>query len=171
LPIWNRSSAGYPASARHAARRQYEEKSVGKWIGIGLAVIAIITIAFIVAAYIFPEFRVATRDIAIVILAVFQMIGALLAAALLVALLWSVFAIKQLTTETVLPKVDLLTTKLDAVIESTQAVAVNVKDTTTSVSTTTSYMAERVVSPVIRVSGLLVGVRAAASFLARRGQK
>ena len=61
--------------------------------------------------------------------------------------------------------------KLDAVIESTQAVAINVKDTTTSVSTTTSYMAERVVSPVIRVSGLLVGVRAAASFLARRGQK
>jgi hypothetical protein len=28
-----------------------------------------------------------------------------------------------------------------------------------------------VFSPVIRVSGLLIGVRAAASFLARRGQK
>ena len=144
---------------------------MGKWIGIGLAVIGIITIAFIVAAYIYPDFRVATRDIAIIILAVFQMIGALLTAALLVAVLWSVFAIRQLTTETVLPKVDLLTNKLDAVIDSTQSIAVNVKDTTTSVSTTTSYMAERVVSPVIRVAGLLVGVRAAASFLARRGQK
>ena len=51
---------------------------MGKWIGIGLAVVAIITIAFIVAAYMFEDFRVATRDIAIVILAVFQMIGAIL---------------------------------------------------------------------------------------------
>ena len=144
---------------------------MGKWIGIGLAVIGVIAIAFIVAAYIYPDFREATRDIAIVILAVFQMIGAILTAALLVALLWSVFAIRRLAAETVLPKVDLLTSKLDAVVDSTQAIAVNVKDTTTSVSTTTAYMAERVVSPVIRVSGLLVGVRAAATFLARRGQK
>jgi hypothetical protein len=144
---------------------------VGKWIGIGLAVIGVITIAFIVAAYIYPDFREATRDIAIVILAVFQMIGAILTAALLVALLWSVFAIKRLASETVLPKVELLTSKLDIVIDSTQAIAGNVKDTTASVSTTTSYMAERVVSPVIRVSSLLVGVRTAAAFLARRGQK
>ncbi|HJZ48837.1 MAG TPA: hypothetical protein VKE41_16780 [Roseiflexaceae bacterium] len=144
---------------------------MGKWIGIGLTVIGIITIAFIVAAYIYPDFREATRDIAIVILAVFQMIGALLTAALLVALLWSVFAIRRLAAETVLPKVDLLTSKLDAVIDNTQAIVGNVKDTTSSVSTTTSFVAERVVSPVIRVSGLLMGVRAAASFLARRGQK
>lgn len=144
---------------------------MGKWIGIGLAVIGVITIAFIVAAYIYPDFREATRDIAIVILAVFQMIGAILTAALLVALLWSVFAIKRLASETVLPKVELLTSKLDTVIDSTQAIAGNVKDTTASVSMTTSYMAERVVSPVIRVSSLLVGVRTAAAFLARRGQK
>jgi len=144
---------------------------VGKWIGIGLAVIGVITIAFIVAAYIYPDFREATRDIAIVILAVFQMIGAILTAALLVALLWSVFAIKRLASVTVLPKVELLSSKLDTVIDSTQAIAGNVKDTAASVSTTTSYMAERVVSPVIRVSSLLVGVRTAAAFLARRGQK
>jgi len=144
---------------------------VGKWIGIGLAVIGVIAIAFIVASYIYPDFREATRDIAIVILAVFQMIGAILTAALLVALLWSVFAIRKLASETVLPKVDLLTSKLDTVIDNTQAITGNIKDTTTSVTTTTSYMAEQVVSPVIRVSGLLVGVRAAASFLARRGQK
>jgi hypothetical protein len=144
---------------------------VGKWIGIGLAVIGVITIGFIVAAYIYPDFREATRDIAIVILAVFQMIGAILTAALLVALLYSVFAIKKLASQTVLPKVDMLTSKLDAVIQSTQAITNNVKDTTTTVGTTTAYVAERVVSPVIRVSSLLVGVRAAASFLARRGQK
>ena len=144
---------------------------MGKWIGIGMAVIALITIAYIVAAYIFPDFREATRDIAIVILAVFQMIGAILTAALLLALLYSMVALEKLATQTVLPKVDLLTAKLDEVIEQTQAIAGNVKDTTMTVSTTTSYIADRVVSPVIRVSGLLIGVRAAASFLARRGQK
>ena len=144
---------------------------MGKWIGIGLAVLGIITIAFIVTGYIFPDWAANTRDIAIVILAVFQLISVILLIALLVALLWSVFAIKKLVVETILPKVDVLTSKLDGVIEHTQAITGNVKDTTTTVSTTTSYMAERVVSPVIRVSGLLIGVRAAASFLARRGQK
>ena len=144
---------------------------MGKWIGIGLAVLGIILIAFIVAGYVFPLWAANTADIAIVILAVFQLISVILLIALLVALLWSVFAIKKLATQTVLPKVDLLTSKLDGVIEHTQAIAGNVKDTTMTVSTTTSYMAERVVSPVIRVSGLLIGVRAAASFLARRGQK
>jgi len=104
-------------------------------------------------------------------LAVFQIIGSILTVALLLALLYSMVALEKLATQTVLPKVDLLTAKLDEVIEQTQAIAGNVKDTTTTVSTTTSYIADRVVSPVIRVSSLLTGVRAAASFLARRGQK
>jgi hypothetical protein len=142
-----------------------------KWIGIGLAVIALITIAFIVAAYIFPDFRVATRDIAIVILAVFQMIGAILTAVLLIGLLYAVLAIQRLTNNTIVPKIDMLTNKLDGVIDSTRAITANIKDTTSTVGTTTTYVAEQVVSPVIRVSGLLAGVRAAATFLARRGEK
>ncbi|MBK9711352.1 MAG: hypothetical protein IPO81_08485 [Kouleothrix sp.] len=144
---------------------------MGKWIGIGLAVIGLITIGFIVAAYIFPDFRVATRDIAIVILAVFQMIGALLTAALLIAIMYAVFYIRRLARDTVVPKIDMLSAKLDGVIDNTRSITGNVKDTTTSVSTTTSYVAERVVAPVIRVSGLMAGARAAASFLARRGEK
>jgi hypothetical protein len=91
--------------------------------------------------------------------------------ALLLALMFTVFYIRRLARETVLPEIRELRAKLDGVIEQTQAIAGNVKDTTTTVSSTTSYMAERVVSPVIRVSSLLIGVRAAASFLARRGQK
>jgi tellurite resistance protein TehA-like permease len=145
-----------------------------KWIGIGLAVIALITIAFIVAAYLYPTFREATRDIAIVILAVFQMIGAILTAALLIAILYVTFYLKRLTNntvKTVMPKVDLLTTKLDTVIENTQSITANIKDTTASVGTTTNYVAEQVVSPMIRVSGLIAGVRAAATFLARRGEQ
>ena len=144
---------------------------MGKWIAIGFAVIIAIAIAYVVAAYNYPAFREATRDIAIVILAIFQIIGSILTAALLLALLYSMVALEKLATQTVLPKVDLLTAKLDEVIEQTQAIAGNVKDTTTTVSTTTSYIADRVVSPVIRVSSLLTGMRAAASFVARRGQK
>ena len=142
-----------------------------KWIAIGFAAIIAIAIVYVVAAYNYPAFREATRDIAIVILAVFQIIGSILTVALLLALLYSMVALEKLATQTVLLKVDLLTAKLDEVIEQTQAIAGNVKDTTTTVSTTTSYIADRVVSPVIRVSSLLTGVRAAASFLARRGQK
>jgi len=144
---------------------------VGKWIAIGFAAIIAIAIVYVIAAYNYPAFREATRDIAIVILAVFQIIGSILTVALLLALLYSMVALEKLATQTVLPKVDLLTAKLDEVIEQTQAIAGNVKDTTMTVSTTTSYIADRVVSPVIRVSSLLTGVRAAASFLARRGQK
>jgi hypothetical protein len=142
-----------------------------KWIGIGLAVIALITIAFIVAAYLFPDFREATRDIAVVILAVFQMIGAILTAALLIAILYAVFAIQRLTSHTIVPKIDLLTNKIDGLLDNAHAITANVKDTTSAVGTTTSYVAEQVVSPVIRVSGVLAGVRAAATSLARRGEK
>lgn len=142
-----------------------------KWIGIGLGVIAVIAIAFIVAAYIFPDFRAATRDIAIVILAVFQMIGAILTAALLLAVLWAVLAVQRLANNTIVPKVDLLASKLDGVIATTQSITTNIKDTTSTVGTTTTYVAEQVVSPVIRVAGLVAGVRAAATFLARRGEK
>ena len=92
-----------------------------KWIGIGLAVIVLITIAFIVAAYIYPDFREATRDIAVVILAVFQMIGAILTAVLLIAILYAVSAVQRLTNNTIVPKVDMLTAKLDGVIENTRA--------------------------------------------------
>jgi len=144
---------------------------VVKCIAIGFAAIIAIAIVYVIAAYNYPAFREATRDIAIVILAVFQMIGAILTAALLLALLFTVFYIRRLARDTVVPEIRELRAKLDGLIEHTQAITGSVKDTTTTVSTTTSYMAERVVSPVIRVSSLLIGVRAAASFLARRGQK
>lgn len=140
-----------------------------KWIGIGLAVVGVITIAFIVAAYFFPDFRVATRDIAIVILAVFQMIGALLTIALLLAVLYAVRAINRLAHETVVPKIDLLTGKIDGLLETTHSITNNVKDTTATASTTTVYIAEQVVAPVIRVASLMTGVRSAARYLARRG--
>ena len=141
-----------------------------KWIGIGLAVVGILLIAFIAAGYIFPAWAANTRDIAIVILAVLQMISIILMIALLLAILFAVSYIRRLARDTVVPQINDLKTKLDGVIDNTRSITGNVKDTTTTVSTTTVYVAERVVSPVIRVAGLLAGVRASARFLARRGE-
>ena len=59
---------------------------MGKWIGIGLSVVLLIVVGFIIGAYLSPDFRVASRDIALVILAIFQMISALISIALL--LVW-----------------------------------------------------------------------------------
>jgi hypothetical protein len=144
---------------------------VGRWIGIGLAVITVLAIAFIVALYLFPEFRVATRDVAVVIAAFFQIISTILGAALLLAIIYAVRAISNLSQNTLVPRIDALTAKVDQLLDSGRTIAGNVQDTSATVSTTTSYVAEQVVSPFVRVAGLMAGVRAAASFLANRGQR
>ncbi len=141
-----------------------------KWISIGLAVVVVILIAFIVAAYLFPEFRVATRDITIVLLGVLTMISIVLTITLLLAFLYTVMFIRRLTNDTIVPQITDLKTRLDNVIENTRGITTDVKDTTTTVSATTGYIAEKAVSPVIRVAGLLAGVRAAARYLARRDE-
>lgn len=142
---------------------------MNRWIGIGLAILALITIAFIVAAALFPPFREASRDIAIVILAVFQMIAAILTIVLLVAVLYAVQALQRLTRDTIIPKIDTATVKVNEILDNTRVVAGNARDSATTVTTTTVFVAERVVSPIIRVSSLMAGVRAAAGALARRG--
>lgn len=143
-------------------------EKVGKWIGIGVAVLLIITIAYIVAAWFFPDFRVISRDVAIVILAVFQMIAVLLIIVLLLAVLYAIKSINKLTRETVLPKIDVTIGKIDEVIDNTRALAAQARESASTANTTTVFVAERIVSPVIRVSSLMAGVRAAASSLARR---
>jgi uncharacterized membrane protein len=141
-----------------------------KWIGIGIAVVVVILVAFIAAAYIFPDFRVATRDIAIVLLAVLTMISIILTIVLLLAIIYAVMFIRRLTNDTIVPQIADLKTKLDGVVANTRDITGNVKDTTTTVSTTTVYIAEKAISPIIRVAGLLAGVRAAARYVARRDE-
>jgi hypothetical protein len=141
-----------------------------KWIGIGIAVVVVILVAFIAAAYIFPDFRVATRDIAIVLLAVLTMISIILTIVLLLAIIYAVMFIRRLTNDTIVPQITDLKAKLDGVVANTRDITGNVKDTTTTVSTTTVYIAEKAVSPIIRVAGLLAGVRAAARYVARRDE-
>jgi len=142
---------------------------VVKWIIIGVSVVTVILIAFIAAAYYFPDFRVATRDIAVTLLAVLQMISAILMIALLFGILYVVNALNRLARDTVLPKVDTISLKVNELLDTTKSIAGNVREASVTASSTTNYVAERVVSPVIRASGLLAGVRAAATTLARRG--
>ena len=85
------------------------------------------------------------------------MIGAILTIVLLLALIFAVCD-RSAGSQYAGSRDHALKTKLDVVIENTRSITDDVKDTTTAVSTTTVYMAERVVSPVIRVAGLVAGV-------------
>jgi dolichyl-phosphate-mannose--protein O-mannosyl transferase len=96
------------------------------------------------------------RDISIVILAIFQVFSVLLLIALLAALIYAVFAIRDLANNTVVPKVS---QTLD-----------QVKDTAAATKNTTAYVAEGVVTPLIKISSVAAGVRAAAVALARRNK-
>ena len=71
---------------------------------------------------------------------------------------------------TLIPKLEEVSVKLDQVLEQGRGVAANLRDTTSTVSGTTSFLADRAIAPVIRVSGLMAGVRAAAAYLARRDE-
>ena len=142
-----------------------------KWIITGVVVVTLILIGFIVAAVVFPTFRVVSRDIAITLLAVLQMLGAILTVALLFAVLYAVNAVNKLARDTVVPKIDTVTNKVNELLDTTRTIAGNVRDASSTATSTTTYVAERVVSPVIRVSGLIAGVRAAATTLARRSSE
>jgi hypothetical protein len=171
-------------------RRQQGSYSVFRWIGIGVAVLLVGLIAFFVAAILLPPgFREGARDIFIVILASLQLIGAILTIALLIAVLFAVNEINKLARNTIVPKIDTAMTKVNELIDvvspriDTATVRVteivdnartatdHVRDTSGAVTTTIVFVAERVVSPIIRISSLVAGVRAAATTLAQRDQK
>jgi hypothetical protein len=144
---------------------------VGRWVVIGLVVIALISIAFVVLASIYPEFRAISRDIAIVVSAIFQVVSAVLMVAILVAIIFAVQYIRSLSQTTLVPKAEQLMAKLDQVMENANTISGNARNTATKVGSATSYVTEQVVAPVIRISSLFAGVRAAASYLARRDEK
>jgi predicted membrane protein len=139
-----------------------------RWIVIAAAVLLVLALAFAIAAGFFPEFRAATRDIFIVFAAAFQLIAAFLAIVLLITILYAIKSLHDLIQVSLVPKIEATTTKVDEVLDNTRSIVGNVKDSSETISTTTSYTAERVVSPIIRISSLVVGVRAAATALARR---
>lgn len=124
-----------------------------KWLIIGGIVFAVLVIALIVLISVNNAWATA-RDVSVVILAIFEMISTLLMIALLAVLIYAVMAIRSLATETVVPKVS---QTLD-----------QVKDTALTAKNTSTYVAQGVVTPLIKISSVAAGVRAAAVALARR---
>ncbi|MBA3943668.1 MAG: hypothetical protein H0X37_03805 [Herpetosiphonaceae bacterium] len=127
-----------------------------KWLIIGGVVAAIVIVGLIILISANNAWRTAA-EVSIVILAIFQFVSTLLMIALLGALLYAVLALKGLATDTVLPKVN--------------AALDQVKDTAATAKNTGTYVAQGVVTPLIKISSVAAGVRAGAAALARRNTK
>lgn len=125
------------------------------WLIIGGVVSVLVIIAGIVLLSIYDAWYGAAL-VAIVVLAVFEIFSVLLLITLLAVLIYAVLAIRDLANNTVVPKVN--------------ATLDQVKDSAAAAKNTTSYVAEGVVTPLIKVSSLAAGVRAAAVALARRNK-
>ncbi len=152
-----------------AAPPRAEGLIVWKWIGIGLGTITLLLIAFIVGMALAPDpVRVATRDIFIIILAVFQLVTVVLLTVVLLVLIYALNKIDKLARLNLMPKFDEAMLKINDVLENTRTIADNARTSVSTVSGSTSFVSERVVSPIIRLTSLATGVRAAATTLARR---
>ncbi len=140
-----------------------------KWIGIGLGVLTLLLIAFIVGLFLAPVgVRESIRDIFVIVLGFFMLVTTVLTIAVLLGLLFTMSRIEKLARGNVLPKLDEAMLKMNDVLESTKALATSAKETAGNAVGTTQFVSERVVSPIIRISSLFSGVRAAATSLARR---
>ena len=126
-----------------------------RWIIIG-TVSLVVFIALIVGLISYFDAWQTAAYVSIVILAVFEVFSVFLLIALLAALIGAVFAIRDLANNTVVPKVS--------------ATLDQVKDTAAATKNTTSYVAEGVVTPLIKISSIAAGVRTAAVALARRNK-
>lgn len=126
-----------------------------KWLIIGGVVSVLVIIGLIVLISINDAWQTAAY-VSVVILAIFEVFSVLLLIALLALLIYAVLAIRDLATNTVVPKVN---QTLD-----------QVKDTAAATKNTTAYVAEGVVTPLIKISSIATGVRAAAVALARRNK-
>jgi hypothetical protein len=124
-----------------------------KWLIIGGVIFAVLIIGLIVLISVSDAWATA-RDVSVVILAIFQMISTLLMIALLAVLIYAVMALRTVASETVLPKVS---QTLD-----------QVKDTAATAKNTSTYVAQGVATPLIKLSSVAAGVKAAAVALARR---
>lgn len=140
-----------------------------KWIGIGLGVIILLLISFIVGLAIAPVgVREAFRDIFIIILGCFMLISSLLTITILLSLLYMINRVERLASGNLVPKLDQAMVKLNEVLDSTRVLAEQARQSAGTVTNSTTFVAEQVVSPVIRIASLASGVRAAATTLARR---
>lgn len=126
-----------------------------KWIFIGVGGLVLVLVLVVGLITYFDAWMTAAY-VSIVILAIFEVFSVLLLIALLAALIGAVFAIRDLANNTVVPKVS---QTLD-----------QVKDSAAAAKNTTAYVAEGVVTPLIKISSIAAGVRTAAVALARRNK-
>lgn len=141
-----------------------------RWIGIGLGVLLLLLIATAIGLFVAPVgVREAIRDIFIIVLGFFTLMSTILTIGLLFGLLYILNRLDRLARVGILPKLDEGMVKLNEVLETTKTLATNARDTAATVTETTHFVSERVVSPFIRVSSLVTGVAAAATTFARRG--
>lgn len=140
-----------------------------KWIGIGLGVLLLLLIASVVGLFLAPAgVREAIRDIFVIIIGLFMLVSTFLTIAVLLGVLFTMSRIEKLARGNVLPKLDEAMLKMNDLLESTKALAASARETAGNAVGTTQFVSERVVSPLIRISSLVTGVRAAATSLARR---
>jgi hypothetical protein len=142
---------------------------VFKWIGIGLGVLTLLLIASVVGLFLAPVgVREAIRDIFVIIIGLFMLVSTILTIAVLLGLLFTMSRIERLARGNVLPKLDEAMLKMNDLLERTRGLAASAQQTAGNAVGTTQFVTERVVSPLIRVSSLVTGVRAAATSFARR---
>ena len=124
-----------------------------RWLILGGILFAALVIGLIVLIS-WTNAWATARDVSIVILAIFEMISTLLMITLLAVLIYVLMALRSLASETVVPKVS---QTLD-----------QVRDTAVTAKSTSTYVAQGIVTPLIKISSVAAGVRAAAIALARR---
>jgi hypothetical protein len=141
---------------------------MSRWLVIGGGIFVVLSIAFVVLTVVFPGFREVVRDLAIILLALFQLIGAIAMALVAVAILYAVKAIDTTARVSLVPKLEEISTKVDDILAKTSSVTDDVKKTTASVSTAAEIISQEVVKPAIQISSILSGVKAAATVLGQR---
>jgi hypothetical protein len=141
---------------------------MSRWLVWGGVAFLLISIIFIVLSIIYPGFREAVRDLAIILLALFQLIGAIAMALVAVALLYAVKAIDQTARGTLMPKLEEISTKIDTLLSKTASVTDDVKKTSTTVANTVNIISEQIVRPAIQVSSILSGIKAVGAVLGQR---
>lgn len=115
-----------------------------------------------------PELGPIARDVAIAVVSALIVVATIITIVLLLAILYAISLLTRVTRTDLIPKIEELTLKVDGLLGNARGVSDKALDTVTSVSATTSFTAERVAAPIIRVSSVFAGVRAAVNTLARR---
>lgn len=117
-----------------------------------------------------PEFAAAARDTAVVVMGIMQLATSIVLIVLLLSILLVISLIYKYVQGDVLPRINELNSKVNAILDTTHSVADNARATSQTVTHTTTFAAEQVATPIIRVSSMVSGVRAAARALARRDE-